>query len=147
MIERKSTLTPVGGCCSPYPLILDPLILDLVDQRLNKYLALGENAWSLSDPYESDISVPTTVLASVHSHASPATTSPATTAAVDLPFSDRNTVKRKRRYPQRQDVRDSIASRLPARSQATTHRRLRTAIARRLPPRAANQATYHRGCT
>ena len=136
-IERKSTLTPVGGCYSPYI-----LCVELVDWRLNKYLELGENAWSLSDPYESDTSVPTTVLASVHSHASPATT-----AAVDLLFSDRNTVKRKRRYRQRQDVRDSIASRLPARSQATTHRRLRTAIARRLPPRVANRATYHRDRT
>ena len=143
LIERKSTLTPVSGCVSPG---LGLLCVEVVDWKLNHHIALGENAWSA--PYtfrlmhsdSSDISVATTVIVSPRI----STTSPAATTALSSPSGHRVVRKQERPCPYRQEVRDSIASRLPARSQGTSYRRLRTAIAQHLSPRKVNRATYKR---
>lgn len=126
-IERKSTLTPVSGCLSP-----GLLCVEVVDRKLNDHIALGENLRTILS-CDSDLSAATTAIAS-------------TRVSTISPTSSDNRVskKQKPRYPHCQEIRDSIASRLPARSQSTIHRRLRTAIAQHLPPRTANRATYKR---
>ncbi len=143
-IERKSTLTPVSGCLSP-----GLLCVEVVDRKLNDLIALGEHIWSTPRSFllmHSNGTAATTALPSTRVSTTPYA-SPITTAASSLPSSDRIVKKRERIYHHRQEVRDSIASRLPARSQATTHRRPHTAIARHLAPRTANRATYNRART
>jgi hypothetical protein len=77
---------------------------------------------------------------SITSPASPTTTVALSLSSVDVVAVSR---QRQRQYYHPPDVRDSIASRLPARSQATIHCRPRTAIAQRLLPRIANRATFN----
>lgn len=139
-IERKSTLTPVSGCISPALLCFE-IVLEIVDRRLNDLIALGEDTRSISCSFDPILSATTTAIPSTRLSI---TTSPTTIAAPSLPSSNRADGKRKRLYHHRQEVPNSIASRLPARSQATIHRRFSTAIARHLPPRIANPATYNR---
>ena len=129
-IERKSTLTPVSGCVSP-----GLLCVEVVDRKLKDYIALGDFSFLMHSDGD-DISVATTAVPSTRVP----TVSPTTTAAPSLPCGNRISTKRKRR----QKIRDSIGSRLPARSRTTTHRRLHTIVARHLPPRTANPATYNR---
>ena len=132
-IEKKSSLTPVSGCVPP-----GLLCVEVVDRKLNDLIAMG--TWSipryvqLMHSDSSDISVATTVIAS------------STITAVSPSPSRNSTInKRKQLYYHRQEVRDSIASRLPVRSQATSHRRrLHTFIARHLLPRTVNRATFSR---
>ena len=141
-IERRSTLTPVSGYIPP-----GLLCVEVVDRKLNDLIAVREHTWSLP-PYVhlmhsdgSDISVATTAIPSTRVSIA---TSSTITSASPSPSSDSATRKRKRLYPHRQEVRNSIASRLPVRSEATIHRRLPTAVSQRLLPRTVNQATFSR---
>lgn len=141
-IERKSTLTPVSGYVSP-----GLLCVEVVDRKLKDYVALGENAWSIaysSHLMHSDSSSISTTTTTTIASTRVSTVSPTATVAPSLSFDSRVVKKRKRRHLHCQEVCDSIASRLPVRSQATIHRRLRTAIAWHLLPRTTNRATHHR---
>ena len=145
-IERKPMLSPASGSLSP-----GLLCVEVVDRKLNAYIALGHEVWSLPHCFvhqqhsTGSVSIAATVAVPSTTKMSTPITSPVTATA---PISrSGNRVAKTRFEPhhqQRQEVHGSIASRLPARSPATVHRQLRTAIARRLPPRTANRATYRR---
>ena len=138
-MRRKFTLTPVSGCASPRA-----LCAGVVDRKLNDYIELGVDEWSL--PIFGCLSPATTINPSTRVSVTPSA-SPTTTAPLSLPPKNRTAEKQKRLYSHRQEVRNSIASRLPARSQATFRRRFHTAVARNLLPRTANRATYNRNRT
>lgn len=136
-IEKKSSLTSVSGCISPAL-----FCVEVVDRKLKNHIALGEDVSSVPHSFRlmhsdsSDISVATTIIFFIRVSM---TASPNTTAA---PSSSGNRIaKRKRPYRNRREVDDCIASRLPARSRATMHRRFRTAIGLHFPPRTMNRAT------
>ena len=141
-IEKKSSLTPVSGCVSPG---LGLLCVEAVDRKLKDLIAVGE--WSIPRNVhlvrldsQNDSRTTTAIVSARVSIA----TSPTIAAASPLSFSNAATSKHKQLHHHRQEIRDSIASRLPVRSQATIHRRLHTAIARRLLPRNANRVTLSR---
>ena len=139
-IERMSSLTPVSGCLSPYP-----LCVEVVDRKLNDLIAVGEHTWSIPRDVHllhSGGSVATTAIISTTVSIA---TSSTMTAALPSPSCNSATSKRQQPCHHRREVRDSIASRLPVRSQATRHRRLRTAIAQQILPRTVNRATLSRG--
>ncbi len=137
-IGKKSTLTPVSGCISP-----GLLCVEVVNRKLNDHIiALGEDVLPVPRLMHSDSSYISAATTTIPTTRASKTASPCTTAAPSL--SGNQIAKRKRPYHHRREIGDSIASRLPARSQATTHRRLRAAIAQHLPPRTVNQATYKR---
>ena len=142
-IERKSTLTPISGCLSP-----GLLCVEVVDRKLRDYIALGEAAWSCFHSTHSDsgnITTATTVIPSSRQSISPHVSSITTLSS---PHPGNRIVKKlERPYRHGQGIRDSIASRLPARSRATIHRRRHSVIARDLPPRTVNRATYRRNRT
>ncbi len=73
----------------------------------------------------SDISVATTAVASTRISSA---TSPTTTASSSIPSGNQATCKRKRPCHPRQEFCNSIAGRLPARWQATIHRRSRQSL-------------------
>ena len=140
-IERKSTLTPVSGHVSP-----GLLCVEVVNRKLNDYLA-GENACSISQSshlMHSDSSILSTTTTTIIAFTRVSTVSPTAAVVLPLSFDSRVAKKQKRRPLHCLELCDSIASRLPVRSQATMHRRLLTAIARNLPPRTTNRATHHR---
>ncbi len=141
-IEKKSTLTPVSGYVSP-----GLLCVEVVDRKLRDYVALGKNTGSIaysSHLMHSDSSSISTTTTTLLASSRVSTVSPTATVVPPLSFDTRVAKKQKRRDLHCLELRNSIASRLPVRSQATVHRRLCTAIARNLPPRTTNRATQHR---
>ena len=137
--QRKFTLSPASGYASPRV-----LCVAVVDRKLNDYIELGVDEWSL--PISGHLSPVTTITPSTRVSVPPFA-SPTTTAAPSIPPKSRVAKKQKRLCSHRRKVRNSVASRLPARSQATFHRRFHTAVARKLLPRMANRATYNRNRT
>ena len=138
-MQRKFTLSPVSGYASPRA-----LCVGVVNRKLNDYIELGVDEWSL--PISDRLSPASTVIPSTRVSVTPFA-SPTTTAALALPPKTRVSKKQKRLFSHRRGVCNSVASRLPARSQATFHRRFHTAVARKLLPRTANRATYNRNRT
>ena len=129
-MQRKFTLSPASGYASPRV-----LCVAVVDRKLNDYIELGVDEWSL--PISGHLSPVTTITPSTRVSVTPFI-SPTTTAAPSIP---------PKKYSHRREFRNSVASRLPARSQATFHRRFHTAVARKPLPRMANRATYNRNRT
>ena len=138
-MQRKFTLSPMSGYASPRE-----LCVGVVDRKLNDYIELGMDEWSL--PISGHLSPVTTITPSTRVSVTPFA-SPTTTAAPSIPPRNRVAKIQERLYSHRREFRNSVASRLPARSQATFHRRFHTAVARKLLPRMANRATYNRNRT
>ena len=136
-IEVHSSLTPVSGDMPSYP-----LCVEIVDRKIIDYIASRNDSPSSFHKAKfngSDLSaVTTTVPCSRRSRSPPVNT----TVPCSPPSGNRVTKRPKRRHVQ--EFFESIASRLPARSKATIHRRPHASIAQNLVPRKANRATSNR---